>query len=62
VKNKPGELWELIPHYSALWKSEEQTYILIKQIKNTNVWISLCIETSSMFTITVTSSIYQRVA
>ncbi len=60
--NKPGELWELIPFFQGKWNAEEVTFLTIRQVGATNVWECLCLESSGLATLVLSSTIYQRVA
>lgn len=57
-----GELWELIPFFQGKWDAEEVTFLTIRQIGATVVWECLCLESSRLATLVLSSTIYQRVA
>lgn len=56
-----GQLWELLPFYQRKWRAQECTLIVIKQIGSTDVWNCLCVETSRVLAVPLSSTIYQRV-
>ncbi len=57
-----GQLWELNEHWSRVMdKNEAQTYLLLRQIGDTNVWDALCIETSQPEVLTLSSLLYELV-
>lgn len=60
--HRPGELWELIPFFQRKWNAKEVTYLTISQIGDTNVWECLCLESSGLAMLVLSSPIYQRVA
>ena len=62
VEAEVGQLWELTKEWvGLLGGAPTETYILLRRIGDTDVWDALCIETSTLVSVTLSSLLYERV-
>ena len=62
VEAEVGQLWELTKEWvGLLGGSPSETYLLVRRVADTDVWDALCIETSTLCSVTLSSLLYERV-
>jgi len=61
TENSSGELWQLVSFYQVHWAPVEKSFILISQVGSTCTWRALCVETSRVCNLALSSVIYERV-
>ena len=57
-----GQLWSLNEIWAVVMgRHEPQTYLLIRQVGDTDVWDTLCIESGVAEVVTLSSLLYEHV-